>query len=294
MEEFCMNDYECKSNDCSDSKCVSTYNLLQRILDFLKNIFGFRIQNSKSLNAIGLIRNKIGDQEDYSIYNFTVIYGKINSTHYWYNEKLQEESYITLSLPRGKLIEPVVTDKQFLYGDPLYEIITESEQNHLFGENYYGENVNKIKVVNEFPSFYRPEFDYDTTTIPWIKYEKIDWQIKPLHLINSFKFKDFSNQIKDTYNVKISDDDYIYIDSIGKLKPTIKGNGIINVSIPIFYSGNIHPTYTKIIKGDKSLIQNYPEGTTINYINDWLRSESLRILNRDMVILILHFLVHLK
>ncbi len=45
MEEFCMNDYECKSNDCSDSKCVSTYNLLQRILDFLKNIFGFRVSN---------------------------------------------------------------------------------------------------------------------------------------------------------------------------------------------------------------------------------------------------------
>ncbi|NCO97065.1 MAG: hypothetical protein COY38_03035 [Candidatus Aenigmarchaeota archaeon CG_4_10_14_0_8_um_filter_37_24] len=42
MEDSCMNDYECLSNDCSDSKCVSTYSLLQKIWEFLKNIFSFR------------------------------------------------------------------------------------------------------------------------------------------------------------------------------------------------------------------------------------------------------------
>jgi len=43
MEESCMNDYECRTNDCSDGKCVSTYSLMQRILEVLRNIFGFRV-----------------------------------------------------------------------------------------------------------------------------------------------------------------------------------------------------------------------------------------------------------
>ena len=41
MEETCQNDYECKTNDCSDGRCVSTYNLLERIWDLLKRIFRF-------------------------------------------------------------------------------------------------------------------------------------------------------------------------------------------------------------------------------------------------------------
>jgi hypothetical protein len=51
MEEPCMNDYECKTNDCSDGKCVSTYSLLQRILEALRNIFGFRVNR-----IVGVIR----------------------------------------------------------------------------------------------------------------------------------------------------------------------------------------------------------------------------------------------
>jgi len=40
LENPCMNDYECKSNECSDNRCISSYNLLQKIWDFLKGIFG--------------------------------------------------------------------------------------------------------------------------------------------------------------------------------------------------------------------------------------------------------------
>lgn len=39
-EEICNNNYECKSNECSDGKCISTYTLLQKIFELLKTIFG--------------------------------------------------------------------------------------------------------------------------------------------------------------------------------------------------------------------------------------------------------------
>ena len=39
LEVKCENDYECLNNDCKDGKCVSTYSLLEKILDFLKNLF---------------------------------------------------------------------------------------------------------------------------------------------------------------------------------------------------------------------------------------------------------------
>jgi len=39
-EVECQNDYECLSNDCKDGKCVSTYSLLQAILEFIKKLFG--------------------------------------------------------------------------------------------------------------------------------------------------------------------------------------------------------------------------------------------------------------
>jgi hypothetical protein len=41
IDETCMNSFECKSNECSNEKCISTYNLLQKILEFFKNIFRF-------------------------------------------------------------------------------------------------------------------------------------------------------------------------------------------------------------------------------------------------------------
>jgi hypothetical protein len=41
LDESCMNNYECNSNECSNSKCVSTYNLLEKILDAIKNFFKF-------------------------------------------------------------------------------------------------------------------------------------------------------------------------------------------------------------------------------------------------------------
>jgi len=40
LNEACENSYECKSNECSDGKCISTAGLLQRLLDFLSRIFG--------------------------------------------------------------------------------------------------------------------------------------------------------------------------------------------------------------------------------------------------------------
>jgi hypothetical protein len=40
LGEECQNDHECLSDDCSDGKCISTYSLLQAILDFLNKIFG--------------------------------------------------------------------------------------------------------------------------------------------------------------------------------------------------------------------------------------------------------------
>jgi len=39
LNTACENNYECKSNDCKDGKCVSTYSLLERILNFFKGIF---------------------------------------------------------------------------------------------------------------------------------------------------------------------------------------------------------------------------------------------------------------
>jgi len=41
LGEVCENDYECKSNECSDGKCISTYGLLQKILSWLKSLFRF-------------------------------------------------------------------------------------------------------------------------------------------------------------------------------------------------------------------------------------------------------------
>lgn len=40
LGEECQNDHECISDDCGSGKCVSTYNLLESILNFLKKIFG--------------------------------------------------------------------------------------------------------------------------------------------------------------------------------------------------------------------------------------------------------------
>jgi hypothetical protein len=46
-QSHCQNDYECQSNHCSDAKCVNlekkideNTNLIQKILDWLKHIFG--------------------------------------------------------------------------------------------------------------------------------------------------------------------------------------------------------------------------------------------------------------
>ena len=40
LKEACENSYECRSNECSDGKCISTAGLLQRLLDLLSRIFG--------------------------------------------------------------------------------------------------------------------------------------------------------------------------------------------------------------------------------------------------------------
>ncbi len=39
LDEPCDNSYECKSNECSNGKCISTYSLLEKIMSWLKNIF---------------------------------------------------------------------------------------------------------------------------------------------------------------------------------------------------------------------------------------------------------------
>ena len=39
IDGACENSYECKSNECSNGKCISTYGLLEQILNFLKNLF---------------------------------------------------------------------------------------------------------------------------------------------------------------------------------------------------------------------------------------------------------------
>ena len=41
VNEPCMNNYECNSNECSNCKCISTYNLLEKIFDIIKNFFTF-------------------------------------------------------------------------------------------------------------------------------------------------------------------------------------------------------------------------------------------------------------
>lgn len=40
MGDSCQNNYECKSNECSNGKCISTYSLLESILNWLKSLFG--------------------------------------------------------------------------------------------------------------------------------------------------------------------------------------------------------------------------------------------------------------
>ncbi len=40
LDGECENNYECKSNECSDGKCISTAGLLQRLLDALSKLFG--------------------------------------------------------------------------------------------------------------------------------------------------------------------------------------------------------------------------------------------------------------
>lgn len=40
LYESCDNSYECKSNECSNQECVSTYSLLEKILNWLNNLFG--------------------------------------------------------------------------------------------------------------------------------------------------------------------------------------------------------------------------------------------------------------
>jgi hypothetical protein len=42
LDEKCQNNYECKSNECSNGKCISTYGLLEKIWNWLKNLFSFR------------------------------------------------------------------------------------------------------------------------------------------------------------------------------------------------------------------------------------------------------------
>lgn len=39
LEEQCENSYECLNNECSSGKCISTYSLLEKILNWLTNIF---------------------------------------------------------------------------------------------------------------------------------------------------------------------------------------------------------------------------------------------------------------
>jgi len=40
LKGSCENNYECRSNECSNSECISTAGLLQRLLDILSKLFG--------------------------------------------------------------------------------------------------------------------------------------------------------------------------------------------------------------------------------------------------------------
>ncbi len=39
LNRQCENDYECKSNECSNNKCISTYGLLEKIWNWISNLF---------------------------------------------------------------------------------------------------------------------------------------------------------------------------------------------------------------------------------------------------------------
>jgi len=42
LDSKCDNNYECKSNECSNAKCISTAGLVQKLLDWFSKLFGFK------------------------------------------------------------------------------------------------------------------------------------------------------------------------------------------------------------------------------------------------------------